>query len=180
MKLLFVSDIHGSHYYGKKMQDIVEREKPDHIVLLGDILYHGARNPLTEEYSPKELIPLLNSYSDKIIAVRGNCDSEVDQMVLDFELMADYSILLVDKLKLFLTHGHIYNGEKLPKGKGFDVMVHGHTHIPVAEHRDGFVLFNPGSITLPKGGHSNSYGVYEDKVFSVKALDGAEMIKLKI
>lgn len=180
MKILFISDIHGSHYYGKKIEEIYGKENPDILVLLGDLLYHGARNPLTEEYSPKELIPILNKYSQKIIAVRGNCDSEVDQMVLDFETMGDYSIVFVDGLKLFLTHGHKYNGDSLPKLKSFDVLIHGHTHIPLAESREGFYIFNPGSITLPKGGHPNSYGVYEDKKFSVKSLDGSELKTLDI
>ncbi|OHW61796.1 phosphodiesterase YfcE [Andreesenia angusta] len=179
MKLLFISDIHGSYHYGKKIEEIYEKEKPDQLVLLGDLLYHGARNPLTEEYSPKDLIPVLNKYRDKVMAVRGNCDSEVDQMVLDFDITADYSIIFVDGLKFFITHGHIYNESKLPKG-AFDVMVHGHTHIPVAEKKEHFYLFNPGSITLPKGGHPSSYGVYENREFSVKDIAGVEMLKVKV
>lgn len=180
MKLLFVSDLHGSLHYGREFERIYQEENPDYLVLLGDLLYHGARNPLTEEYNPKELIPILNKYKDRIIAVRGNCDSEVDQMVLEFEIMGDYSTILVDGIRLFLTHGHKYNAQNLPKLSARDVLVHGHTHLPLAEKTGEYYVFNPGSIALPKGGNLNSYGVYEEGQFRVKALDKSTILELKL
>lgn len=180
MKILFASDIHGSMHYAKILEDIIKREEPDYIALLGDLLYHGARNPLTEDYSPKGVTEILNRYKDKIVAVRGNCDSEVDKMVLDFDIMADYTIVLAGRRKLFLTHGHIYNVENPPTLMERDVLIFGHTHIPLAEKSSDYYVFNPGSITLPKENNPNSYGVYEDEVIYVRELDGKEMLKLEL
>ena len=133
--MFFISDIHGSIYYAKKAVERFESENADYMVILGDILYHGARNPLPLEHNPKEVIALLNELKDMIIAVRGNCDSEVDEMVLEFPIMATYSHILYNSRRFFLTHGHIYNEDNLPSlGKG-DVFLYGHTHIPVAEER---------------------------------------------
>ncbi|QXM05587.1 phosphodiesterase [Crassaminicella indica] len=172
MKLFFISDIHGSIYYLKKALESYEREKADYLVLLGDALYHGARNPLPKEYNPKEVAELLNSYKDKIIAVRGNCDSEVDQMVIEYPMMGDYAIILYNNRRLFLTHGHIYNKDNIPKISKNEVLIHGHTHIPVAQKYNDIYLFNPGSITLPKENNPHTYGILDNNLFEIKDLDG--------
>lgn len=180
MKIFFMSDIHGSLYYTRKALENFKKEKADHIVILGDELYHGARNPLPLEYNPKEVTELLNEFADRIIAVRGNCDSEVDEMVLNFPMMTTYSIILYNGRRLFLTHGHIYNEDNLPKlGKG-DVFIYGHTHIPKAERKGNIFIINPGSITLPKENNPNSYGVLEGYIFKIKDLDGNVLMEINI
>ncbi|MCR4434393.1 MAG: phosphodiesterase [Clostridiales bacterium] len=172
MKIFFISDIHGSLYYTKKALDCFKKEDADYIAILGDELYHGARNPLPLEYDPKEVAKLLNEFTDKIIAVRGNCDSEVDEAVLSFPMMAAYSTVLYNGRRIFLTHGHIYNEENPPMlGKG-DIMVFGHTHVPKAEKKGDIFIINPGSITFPKENSPNSYGVLEESTFKIKDLDG--------
>jgi len=172
MKIFFMSDIHGSLYYTKLALDNFVKEKADYIVILGDELYHGARNPLPLEYKPKEVADLLNGFADKIIAVRGNCDSEVDEMVLEFPMMTTYSMILYNNKRLFLTHGHVYNEDNLPKLRKGDVFIYGHTHIPKAEKNGDIFILNPGSITFPKGNFPNSYGVLEDNTFKLKDLSG--------
>ncbi len=171
MKLLFLSDIHGSVFFTKQALEIFEKENADYLIILGDQLYHGPRNPLPKGYDPKEAASLLNEYSDKIIAVRGNCDSEVDQMMLDYPIMSDYSTVFYNDKRIFVTHGHIYNQVNMPKLSSGDVLVHGHTHIPVAEKKDGISILNPGSITLPKQDNPNSYAVLEDDFFEIKDLE---------
>ncbi len=172
MKLFIISDVHGSLYYLKKALENYEKEEADYIVILGDALYHGPRNPLPREYNPKEVASLLNDYKEKIIAVRGNCDSEVDQMMLDYPMMSEYAIILFNNRKLFLTHGHLYNKDKLPNLNENDVLIHGHTHIPVAEKLDKIYLLNPGSITLPKENNPNSYAILQNHLFEIKDLEG--------
>ncbi len=172
MKLFFISDIHGSLYYTRKALEAFKEEKADYIVILGDELYHGARNPLPLEYNPKEVAESLNEYADRIIAVRGNCDSEVDEMVLDFPMMATHSTILYNGRRLFLTHGHIYNGNNLPKLREGDVLFYGHTHVPKIEKKENVYVINPGSITLPKENTPNSYGVLEDDIFIIKDFEG--------
>ncbi|MEG2288552.1 MAG: phosphodiesterase [Clostridium sp.] len=176
MKSIFISDIHGSLKYAKKAMDIFDREKGVNLIILGDILYHGPRNPLPEEYNPQEVANLLNIYSDKIIAVRGNCDSEVDQMLLDFHCMGDYAIVLKDNKKLFLTHGHIFNEDNMPNLCAGDIVVHGHTHIPMSKFKHGIKIINPGSISYPKDGNPHTYGVLENESFIIKNIDG-EIVK---
>lgn len=135
MKLFIISDIHGSLYYLKKVMEIFEKENYDKLVILGDELYHGPRNPLPKDYSSKEVIEILNKYKDKIIAVRGNCDSEVDQMVLSYPIMSDYSMIYLGNKRVFLTHGHIYNIDNpLPMSEG-DILLYGHFHIPMIEKK---------------------------------------------
>lgn len=180
MKLFFISDIHGSIYYLKKALEFFNEEKADYLVILGDILYHGARNPLPQEYSPKEVIDHINSYSDRIIAVRGNCDSEVDEMVLDFPIMATYSNILYNKRRLFLTHGHIYNEVKLPNLRPGDILIHGHTHILRADKKDNIYILNPGSITLPKENNPQTYGVLDDDIFMIKDLEGNVVKEIRL
>ena len=170
MKLMFASDIHGSAYYCRKMLEAYRMEKAERLVLLGDILYHGPRNDLPREYAPKEVIAMLNPLKEEIYAVRGNCEAEVDQMVLEFPVLADYSLILADKVCFYATHGHVYNEKHLPPLKNGDVLIHGHTHVLRAEEKDGYFLLNPGSVSIPKEGNPPSYGIYEDGVFTIKEL----------
>lgn len=172
MKLFFISDIHGSLYFLKKALDIYEKEKADYLVILGDELYHGARNPLPKDYNPKEVAEILNTYKDKIIAVRGNCESEVDQMVLKYPVMSDYSIILYNNRRLFLTHGHLYNKDNMPNISDEDVLIYGHTHVPVAEKVNNKYVINPGSITFPKENTPHCYGILENDTFKINTLDG--------
>ncbi len=172
MKLFFISDIHGSVHYLTKALERFEEEKANYIVILGDQLYHGARNPLPKEYNPKKVAEVLNSYSDKTIAVRGNCDSEVDEMVLNSPIMATYSTILYGNKRLFLTHGHIYNENNMPKLSDGDVFIYGHTHIPKAEKLGNIFIINPGSITLPKENNPHTYGVLDGDIFTIKDLEG--------
>lgn len=172
MKLMIASDIHGSAYYCLEMLDAMKKECPDRLLLLGDILYHGPRNDLPLEYEPKKVIKMLNEVKEKLFCVRGNCDTEVDQMVLDFPVMADYCILVIDGKTLYATHGHIYNQNNLPPLCQGDVLIHGHTHVLKAEQMDGYILLNPGSVSIPKEGNPPTYAVLEDGVFSIKDFDG--------
>lgn len=171
MKLMFISDIHGSYTFAKKAIELFEKENADKLIILGDILYHGPRNDLPEGYAPKQVIPLLNSYKNKIIAVRGNCDAEVDQMVLDFPIRADYATVDVDNHHFFLTHGHLFDESNLPNLNNGDVFVYGHIHKQVAKKENGVYIINPSSISLPKEGN-NSYGIYENNYFFIKEMDG--------
>ncbi|MGF7058007.1 phosphodiesterase [Brassicibacter mesophilus] len=180
MKLFFMSDIHGSSYYLRKAIEAYEREKCDYIIILGDALYHGPRNSLPKEYDPKAVAEVLNSYKNKIIAVRGNCDSEVDQMLISYPMMSDYSVILYNNRRLFLTHGHIYNKNNLLNIDKNDVLIHGHTHIPLAEKEDGKIILNPGSISLPKNNNPNSYAILENDIFTVKDLDGDSFISTEL
>lgn len=172
MKIFFMSDIHGSYYFTCKALESYRKENADYIVILGDELYHGARNPLPEDYNPKKVTELLNELGDKIIAIRGNCDSEIDEMVLNFPMMATYSVILYNGRRLFLTHGHIYNEDNLPKLSKGDVFIYGHTHVPKAEKKDDIFIINPGSITFPKENYPNSYGILEENTFKIKDFEG--------
>lgn len=178
MKLLIISDIHGSLYYTKKSLEVFKEEKADYIVILGDELYHGPRNPLPQEYNPKEVALLLNEFADRIIAVRGNCDSEVDEMIIDFPIMSTYSNILINGRRLFLTHGHIFNKENLPKLSDFDVLIYGHTHIPLAEKVGNVYVVNPGSVSLPKENNPNSYCIFVDDTFKIKDFNGGLLKEL--
>ena len=180
MKIMFISDIHGSLFYLKQALEAFDREQGDLLVILGDQLYHGPRNDLPKDYNPKLAIPLLNNYREKIIAVRGNCDSEVDQMVLEYPIMADYHIITQRKRKIFLTHGHIYTPESLPTLNKGDIFISGHTHIPMGIKKDGIFILNPGSISIPKGNSDNSYGILEDDTFSLKDLLGNIIKKISL
>jgi hypothetical protein len=180
MKLFFISDIHGSVFYLNNALDKFKEEKADYIIILGDHLYHGARNPLPKEYNPKRVIEILNNYAHRIIAIRGNCDSEVDQMVLDFPIMADYSTIFYNEKRLLLTHGHIYNENNLPKLMDGDIFIYGHTHIPKAEKVGNIYVINPGSTTFPKKNSPHSYGVLEDNIFTIKDFEGNVYKKINI
>lgn len=167
MKIMFISDIHGSYYWAKKAIDQFYQEKADRLVILGDILYHGPRNDLPRDYDCKKVIALLNSLKNKITAVRGNCDSEVDQMVLDFMITSDFATMDVDGHHFFLTHGHLFNEDHLPLLNDGDILVYGHFHKPLAKKEKGIYIFNPSSISLPKEG-DHSYGIYENHKLTVK------------
>nr|WP_307774917.1 phosphodiesterase [uncultured Cetobacterium sp.] len=181
MKIFVISDIHGSSFYLKKALEAFEKERCDYILILGDELYHGPRNPLPEEYDPKKVVELLNPLKNLIVAVRGNCDSEVDQMLLEYPIMGDYSTILWEGKRIFSTHGHIYNKENLPPISKGDILIYGHTHIPLCEeNEEGVYILNPGSISLPKGGYENSYGVFEDGKFLVKTLEGEIINSIQI
>ena len=180
MKYMFASDVHGSAYYCRKMLEAFELEKADRLVLLGDLLYHGPRNDLPKDYAPKEVISMLNEMKNKIYAVRGNCEAEVDQMVLEFPVMADYCILAIDGKTLYATHGHVYNTSNLPPMQDGDVLVHGHTHVLKAEQMEGYIWLNPGSVSIPKEGNPPTYAVLEDGVFSIKEFDGNIVKSIRI
>lgn len=175
MKLMFASDIHGSEYYCKKMFDMYKKENPEKLILLGDILYHGPRNDLPKDYNPKAVIELLNNISSEILCVRGNCDAEVDQMVLDFPIMADYIIMYLENRMIFITHGHLYNQQQLPKLKKGDILLHGHTHVQAMKNINDYIYINPGSVSIPKENNKNSYMIFENNIFTIKDLDGNEI-----
>ena len=170
MKLVIASDIHGSAFWCGKLMELVEKEQPDKLILLGDLLYHGPRNDLPRDYAPKQVIPMLSKYAHKILAVRGNCEAEVDQMVLPFPCMSDYAVLSADGQTFYLTHGHLYNPDKLPPLEPGSVFLSGHTHVKLDEVRQGVRCLNPGSVSIPKDG-SHSCIVWEDGVFSFRILE---------
>lgn len=179
MKLMFASDIHGSYPACKAMFERFDEEKADRLILLGDLLYHGPRNDLPDGYAPKEVIKLLNARKDKLFCVRGNCDTEVDRMVLEFPVMADYALLFLDGATVFCTHGHIYNKKNPPLIGSGDILIHGHTHVQCIEdvpaENGTYTYLNPGSVSLPKEGHSPSYMVYEDGTYTIKDLHTCEI-----
>lgn len=171
MKLLIASDIHGSACWCRKVMDQVEAVNPDKVILLGDLLYHGPRNPLPDDYNPQEVADMLNSIADRIVAVRGNCDSEVDQMVLSFPCMADYSIIMDGlQLELFATHGHIFGPDNVPPLAPGSILLSGHTHIKTNEFHDDIYYVNPGSVSLPKDG-SHSIALYQEGSLAFITLD---------
>ncbi|MBT9775870.1 phosphodiesterase [Clostridium sp. MCC353] len=176
MKYLFASDIHGSAYYCKKVLDVYKNSGAQRLILLGDILYHGPRNELPKDYNPKEVFAMLNELKDEIYAIRGNCDSEVDQMVLEFPMMADYALLALNGKTFYATHGHVFHEDNLPPLQAGDILIHGHTHLPVAEKKGEIYILNPGSTSLPKEGNPNSYAVLEENVFKILTFEG-EVLK---
>lgn len=176
MKLFIASDIHGSAFYCRKLLDTYEKEGAQRMILLGDILYHGPRNDLPKEYAPKEVIRMLNDKKHEIYAVRGNCEAEVDQMVLEFPVLADYMLLFAGDRAVYATHGHVYNEEHLPPMKPGDVLLHGHTHVLRAEKKGDIIILNPGSVSIPKEGNPPTYAVLEDGIFTIRDFEG-RMIK---
>ena len=172
MKWIIASDIHGSAYYCRKLLTAFEREKANKLLLLGDVLYHGPRNDLPLEYAPKEVIAMLNGIKDRILCVRGNCDTEVDQMVLEFPVLADYAILCVGERAIYATHGHVYNESKLPPLQKGDILLHGHTHVPKCVEHGDYLYVNPGSVSIPKENSQHGYLVLEGTTLTWKNLDG--------
>ena len=174
MKWMIASDLHGSAYYCRKMLEAFEREGADRLFLLGDLLYHGPRNDLPREYAPKEVIPLLNGKKEKLLCVRGNCDAEVDQMVLEFPVLADYAVLPVGQRLIYATHGHIYHVKNLPPLAPGDVLLHGHTHVPAwTELGQGNLYLNPGSVSIPKENSPHSYMTLEGDTMQWKELESS-------
>lgn len=170
MKLIIASDIHGSAFWCSKLMDLVETEQPDKLLLLGDLLYHGPRNDLPRDYAPKQVIPMLSKYADRILAVRGNCEAEVDQMVLPFPCMSDSAQVLVDGTTMYLTHGHHHNPENLPPLTEGSIFLSGHTHVKLDVVKNGIRCLNPGSVSIPKDG-SHSCLIWEDGTFSFRILE---------
>ena len=174
MKWMIASDLHGSAYYCRKMLEAFEREGADRLFLLGDLLYHGPRNDLPREYAPKEVIPLLNGKKEKLLCVRGNCDAEVDQMVLEFPVLADYAVLPVGQRLIYATHGHIYHVKNLPPLAPGDALLHGHTHVPAwTEFGQGNLYLNPGSVSIPKEDSPHSYMTLEENTMQWKELESS-------
>ena len=164
MKILFLSDIHGVPSTLEAALAAADTLQPDKIVLLGDLLYHGPRNGVPNFYDPVKVAQILNGIKDRLVAVRGNCDAEVDQMMFEFPMMSDYAVLDAGNETFFLTHGHLYNEWKLPPLGMGTVLAHGHTHVPELKKLPcGITIFNPGSISLPKGGSSRSYGFFDGR-----------------
>ena len=173
MKWLIASDIHGSAQWCRRLLEAWDKEQAGRLLLLGDVLYHGPRNDLPDQYAPKEVIAMLNARRERILCVRGNCEAEVDQMVLDFPVLADYAVLWEGSRLIYCTHGHAYNTGKLPPLQAGDVLLHGHTHIPAWEDHGAFHYLNPGSVAIPKEGSWHGYMTLENGRFLWKDFDGA-------
>ena len=181
MKWMIASDLHGSAYYCKKMVEAFEREGADRLLMLGDLLYHGPRNDLPRDYAPKEVIPMLNGLKNKLCCVRGNCEAEVDQMVLDLPVMADYCILPAGEKLIYATHGHIYNGKNPPPLAEGDILLHGHTDVPAwTEFGQRNVCLNPGSLSIPKENSPHSYMILENGVFYWKDVETGEIYHTRV
>lgn len=184
MKILFLSDIHGSLSTLQTILDFYESQGYELLVLLGDILNYGPRNGLCPGLDPQGVADRLNAHLDHIVAVRGNCDSEVDQMLLHFPIQSTYSLLVDEGKRFFITHGHIYNEKKMPEGPACDVFVYGHTHLQKLEaavpeeHKP--VILNTGSPTFPKGGNPPTFATYADGELAVRTLDGQVLHSLKL
>ena len=183
MRWLIASDIHGSEYWCKRLLCALEKEKADRIILLGDLLYHGPRNDLPKDYNPKAVIEMLNGLRDRILAVRGNCEAEVDQMVLSFPVMADYALMPLktdSNSIIFITHGHTFNQQNLPPLKDGDILLHGHTHIAACisheagEGKPAYTYLNPGSVSIPKSGQRHSYMTFDGSRFLWKDIETGE------
>lgn len=181
MKIMVASDIHGDTFWCDKMLSAFDKEKADKLLLLGDILYHGPRNDLPANYAPKEVISLLNARKNDIMCVRGNCDTEVDQMVLEFPIMADYCILPIEERIIYATHGHRYNLETPMPMQSGDILLHGHTHVPAWISFGNHNLYlNPGSVSIPKENTKHSYMIMEGREISWKDMEGNTYHTLKV
>lgn len=177
MKILIASDIHGSAHYCRMLNEAFIKESADTLLLLGDVLYHGPRNDLPDEYNPKSVIKILSDMNCRIYSVRGNCDSEVDQMVLPFPVLADYALLFAGQKNVFATHGHIYNENNLPPMGNDDILLCGHTHVPKCIEHENFVYMNPGSVSIPKENSPHSYMTLENDLFLWKELETGSVYK---
>ena len=170
MKVLVFSDIHGSGYYAEKLNEIVAKENPEKIILLGDLYYHGPRNELSQEYSPMKVAEILNNLKDKLLVIKGNCDAEVDEMISDFKF-EDHLLLNINGKNIYFTHGHKYNIENIPY-EDFKILIYGHIHQGFIQEKEGYLFANPGSISLPKGGTEHSYLVLEEDKIILKDIEG--------
>ena len=182
MRYLIASDIHGALPAAEMLVARFREEGADRLLLLGDLLYHGPRNPLPEGYAPAQVAKLLNGYADRITAVRGNCDAEVDQMVLEFPVLSDYCVLAEGTQAIYATHGHIYNEQKLPPLHSGDILLHGHTHVPkcVVHETEQYICMNPGSVSIPKEESWHGYMIWEGKNFVWKDFDGQEHLRYSV
>lgn len=180
MKYMFASDIHGSAHYCRMILEAYHQAGAERLILLGDLLYHGPRNDLPKTYLPSEVFAMLNEHKNEIYAVRGNCDSEVDQMVLEFPMMADYAVLMLNGLTFFVTHGHLFHKDQRPPMKAGDILIHGHTHVPVAEPMGDCFLLNPGSAALPKNENPHTYGLLHGTHFEILDFEGTVVKKLNL
>ncbi|MBE6938319.1 MAG: phosphodiesterase [Ruminococcaceae bacterium] len=174
MKWMIASDIHGSAYWCRRLIGAFEKENCQRLLLLGDILYHGPRNDLPRDYAPKEVIAMLEPLREKILCVRGNCDTEVDQMVLSFPILADYAVVPCENALIYATHGHKYGETNPPPLCGGDVLLCGHTHVPACREHEGFLYLNPGSVSIPKEGSAHGYMIFEDGRFSWRDIESGE------
>ena len=177
MKWLIASDIHGSEYYCKQLLTAYEKEQADRMLLLGDVLYHGPRNDLPRDYAPKSVIALLNERKQDIVCVRGNCDTEVDQMVLEFPILSDYCVIDLGKQLVYATHGHVYGEQNPPPLHTGDILLCGHTHVPKCVEKDGFIYMNPGSASIPKEDSHHGYMTLQDGEFLWKDFEGNIIMK---
>lgn len=177
MKWMVASDIHGSEYYCKQLLMAYDKENAQRLLLLGDILYHGPRNDLPKDYNPKKIIEMLNIRRQDILCVRGNCDTEVDQMVLEFPILADYCAITEGEQLIYATHGHVFNEKNLPPLHYGDILLHGHTHVPKCVEHDNYIYLNPGSVSMPKEESWHGYMIYEKDTFIWKDLDGQEKMR---
>ncbi len=180
MKLLIASDIHGSLRFCEELLKACDREQADRLLLLGDLLYHGPRNDLPEQYAPKGVLAALNERKQKILCVRGNCDTEVDQMVLEFPILADYAWICIGSCRIYATHGHLWHPDHLPPLLPGDVLLYGHTHVPAWESRGQILCLNPGSVSIPKNQSSRGYMVFSEGVFEWKTLEGTVYHRLSL
>lgn len=172
MRIMIASDIHGSEYYCNQLLEAYAREEADRMLLLGDILYHGPRNDLPRDYAPKKVIAMLNAMKEDIYCVRGNCEAEVDQMVLEFPVLADYALIPAGDKMVYATHGHVYNEKNLPPLHKGDVLLNGHTHVPKCVEHEDYVYMNPGSVSIPKEDSHHGYMILEGNKFTWKDLAG--------
>jgi len=180
MKFFILSDIHGSVPAFEKAIKAFDAEKADFLVICGDYLNHGPRNPIPEGYDPQRLATMINAYKMRILAVRGNCDSEVDQMLLEFPCAGDYLMFFTGTRRCFVTHGHLFTGDKHPPLLAGDIFISGHTHVPVLEEKDGLFFLNPGSPSIPKEGSAPCYGIVDATSICLKTLDGAELKRIRL
>ncbi len=179
MKWLIASDIHGSAYYCRELIRAFEEEKADRFLLLGDILYHGPRNDLPREYAPKEVAFMLNCIKDRIYCVKGNCEAEVDQLMLEFPVIAEYILLPVGERMIIAAHGHNFNEGHLPAMQKGDILLNGHTHVPVYREHESYIYMNPGSVSIPKENSHHGYMTLEDGWFQWKDFSGNVLLEKK-
>ena len=180
MKWLIASDIHGSAYWCRRLLEAYKNEGADRMMILGDILYHGPRNDLPKEYDPKAVIAMLNAMNPAPFCVRGNCDCEVDQMVLEFPVLADYALRPIGSKTIFVTHGHKFNTSALPPMAKGDILLHGHTHIPKCEAFGDITYLNPGSVSIPKENSHHGYIILEENTFTWKSFDGETIMSYSV
>ncbi len=181
MRIMIASDIHGSALYCRQMLEAFEAEKADRLLLLGDILYHGPRNDLPDEYNPKAVIEMLNPLASKILCVRGNCDTEVDQMVLNFPVLADYCIVQCGDSVIYATHGHKYNEKNVPPLTPGTILLNGHFHVPACRTLDnGIIYMNPGSVSIPKENSEHQYMIADEDIYTWKSLDGNVLMEVSL